>query len=250
MLIFEENNVSEKKLDFSLRTNERAFQTISNTAYAIFIGLMMTTLGIGFDLVKNTRKKISLKKEIRFFLITYFSNGFVIWSIILMLTEVFKHETIIHEFRNMLWINQLFLVILIPIISQNMLNQIKKHTINIAVKRVLSKYVRISVILSISLSIIILSYAIYAANILAIIPKDIPDTRSPEINFGEYTLRLAITGYLVSIFSLGISRTKKYFHDNNDVEIKDFRILNRRNRWVIIVSLSVIGLIYYLFTNH
>lgn len=245
----EEKNLSEKRLYFSLRTNDRGYQSISDTAYALFIGLIMAALSIGFDLVKNIKKRINFKNESSFFLVQYFTSGFVIWSIILQITEEFKHEIVFREFRNFLWQEQFFIVIFVPIIAQAFLHYDKRLRINRAVRTIRSKYALILFVVFLGPAILPLAYTSFFADTLFIITKDYPAARNPQVNFAEFTLQMAIFGYSLSIISVVIERALKYFIDNNDVEAFPRNQLNSKNKSIIVVSLFLISLFVFFFND-
>jgi len=65
---------------------------------------------------------MNFQKEANFILKKYFTNGFTIWAFLMLITYYSRNESVIAEFRDSLWLDQLMLVFLVPLFSQVVLD--------------------------------------------------------------------------------------------------------------------------------
>lgn len=161
-----------------------------------------------------------------------------------------KIHAIVNGFRTSLWYDQAFLILLVPMIVQVIFRASKKLEVNPAVKRIKWKNALIEFIFSLGVSLSIMSYAFFAGSVLLIIPIDNPITRNPNINFGEFTFLMMISGYIASFISLAVARSKKYFKDNNDANESDYKIFSLENKIVIMSVSASLSMIVFFLTHH
>ena len=186
-------------------------------------------------------KNLDFKNESCFFLKTFWTNGFSIWSAIMGITGLFLHVSIIYNFRESLWIDQLMWVFLVPMLYQLGFRYFLYPKINPKVKTSLSKLkiFFIYFVLTVIISSIIIEYAYFVVDTLLIIPQHHSEAQGSNYAIVPW-LQILNWGF-IAIFLAG-ERYKKHLVENEQIIFIQNKNLNNN----IQISLIMIGFVLSL----
>lgn len=159
---------------------------------------------------------VNFKNESCFFLKTFWTNGFTIWSIILEITGFFHEIPIVFAFRESLWMEQSMWVFFVPMVYQIGFRYFLQGKFTQKLKTSSKKKVFFaSFVLGIVTSSIIVEYAYFAGDTLSIIADHHKDARG--INYTNIPWLKALNWGLITAILAG-ERYRKHLVNNQEFE--------------------------------
>ncbi len=159
---------------------------------------------------------LNFKNESVFFLKTFWTNGFSIWTVILEITGLFKQIPLIFSFRESLWQDQSMWVFFVPLVYQIAFRYFLQDKINPKLKTTSSKKKMLFVgfVLGLITASPIIEYAYFAGDALLIIPENHEEVKGK--NYVNVPWLKALNWGFVIIFLVG-ARYRKHLVNNNEV---------------------------------
>lgn len=188
-------------------------------------------------------KNINLKQEFLFFLKSFWTNGFSIWTVVITLTGIFSYNQLICEFREALWFNQLMLVFFVPMIYQIAFRYFiyYKPSKKLKASKSQLKIFFVYFVLAVIVSSIIIEYAYFVVETLLIIPEHHSEARGSNYEVVPW-LKAVNWGFIV-IFLAG-ERYRKYLLEHDEI----IHIKNENLDTDVQISLIIIGFVLSLST--
>ena len=182
---------------------------------------------------------VNFKNESVFFLKSFWTNGFSIWTVAITLTGIFSDVQLVCEFRETLWFNQLMWVFFVPIIYQISFRFFLIPTTTRQFKTNSSKFKIIiaSVALSVIMSSVIIEYVYFAGDTMLIITEHYSNTRSSNYEIVPW---LKILNWMFIVMFLAGERYRKYLLKTGDiVEPKNENLNTERQIFFLIIGFTL-----------
>ena len=198
-------------------------------------------------LTKNWKKIIS--EETKFYLRTYFTNTFTVFSFFIILTTFLKISQPIADFRTILWSEQLWWVFFVPMIYQTLYEWLTTNRImNDKLKQISVRGLLVSIILNLRFGIFIVDYALFASSMLLIIPEDFHEARG--INYDKFIPIFWLVSITFTVLFLARQRYKKQLVKNGDIKEITKKELNIDVKITLIWMGFILSLISFVIIHN
>ncbi len=141
-------------------------------------------------------KKMKIRKEIKSFIESYFTNLFIILGIILLITEIFQNVPFVDSFRTLLVLNQGYYVVLIPLtfteIYYDVMVIVKNKEFFSKIKNNKLQFYTVLIILAMS---IFTEFFLFRIDIIKIIADKFPIIVTNEQNYQSGIMEAAVLVY-------------------------------------------------------
>lgn len=182
---------------------------------------------------------INFKNESIFFLKTFWTNGFLIWSVLIWLTGISSNVQLVCEFRETLWFNQLMWVFFVPMIYQIAFRFFLHPRITPQFRASHSrlKILFVSFVLAIIISSVIIEYAYFAGEVMLIIPEHYKNAQGPNYDVVPWLKALHLI--FIIVFLAGDRYRKHLVQTGDIVEPKNENLNTERQIFFLIIGFTL-----------